>query len=141
MDTHGSHGSHGAQSTDAAKDGALPAPARVTETKSNIDKEAMSRMEQSILQGKLATKTCGHCGSLGRWKIAHTQGATRYLKCEGCGIGGEHCQVIVTRGEVEEALFSKKASPGTATPARPLSQKAMPQPATADKKSPASGPS
>jgi MinD superfamily P-loop ATPase len=77
-------------------------------------------MEQSILQKKLAEKTCGHCGALGRWKIICTKGSIRWLQCEGCGIGGENCRVVVTAGEVEGAMKPAGEQAVTAAPrARP----------------------
>ena len=70
--------------------------------------DAFARMEQSILQGKLAVKICGHCGGMGHFEITQTRGDIRYLTCTACGIPKDrpqvYCVVVVTREEVLAAF-------------------------------------
>ena len=49
-----------------------------------IDALSPEVRERLALSIELARKICRHCGQ-SAWRVTHTEGGTRYLKCLGCG--------------------------------------------------------
>ena len=70
--------------------------------KSGPPRMAAERMEEAILQQKIAVTHCPTCGAQGRFRIETTRGRIRYLICIACGVG--RSQTVVVAAEVEAAI-------------------------------------
>ena len=50
--------------------------------------EAQAREIEGELATNMARKRCGNCSIVGNWKVQHTDGRRRKVKCKSCGAPG-----------------------------------------------------